>query len=472
MDLVRLFMRDEPIAGLSITDKHLRLVLLSRETDPATKKTGVVVKAVSEEPLIFGTIANGEIKNEDQLRTALQNLLIKTPAKITYAILALPQELIYSRIFSFPKTITGEKLEETMRVTVGFNLPNSTADIYLDWEKSDAEKNEILLQSIPQKAAESYISILQSAGLRVVAVESQASSMARVIEMTTPRPILLVKQGEAGASFIILKDRIVRFTNFIPKKFTAEELSLEIKKISDFYESEDEAVVEAISAENIKIAPKFAAHPDMKEQSYRWLAATGAALRGLLPRGEDKLISLMPVGTEKAYEAQKGIVFTKFVSDIAIGISLSFVIAFAGALGFVNFIGSNLSRQLSELASLPLPKDAIALEDKAQRFNNLTAAISEIYRSSPRWSKLIAELRQRAPAGITITGVAIQSAANPFTINGIGRTREQINTFRRILEESPVFTEVKLPITNLQLRTDIPFSMTLRLENPQYLFTK
>jgi len=460
-------MREEPIAGLAIDERSLRLMLLGPDE---TDETKTVIKIAAEESLPEGVVERGLLKNPAGLAASLQKLTEKTGYTPTYVVLSLPSELTYSKIFYFPKAITGEKLEETMMVTIGFNLPVKPEDVYLDWEKLDTERNELFLATIMKPVADSYTTALEAAGIRTVALESHLASLTRVIDIKTKSPVLLVDKSEKSTAFAILKNGIIRFARNVPKKLGEAELALEIKKISDFYESDDSAIAETIDMDKARIATKFAEHPEIKKKSQAWMASAGAAMRGLLPRGSDTLVSLLPVGTEKAYEFQKGMIFTRFISDVVIGISAFFIIAFLGSWLLIASIGNNLENQVSGLASLPLAKDAIAMEEKALRLNNLSAAVADITKVSPRWSKLFEELRKSTVTGITISSVSISSPSANISINGIGKTRDQMNAFRKTLEDSPVFSDVKLPISNLDKRTDIPFSMSMRLEKLDFLY--
>ena len=99
MDILSIFKREELIAGLAITDSKLQLSVLQFNK----KKFLQEIKLTSEEILPNGTVKNGVIIDEALFFTALKNLLQKAD-KITFAILTLPIDNVYSKILSFPKT--------------------------------------------------------------------------------------------------------------------------------------------------------------------------------------------------------------------------------------------------------------------------------------------------------------------------------------------------------------------------------
>ena len=152
-DILKLFTRDEPIAGVEINDDFIRLALLDIKSNESDKKLGkklekpekniqvIEIKALGEKSLKEGVIINGELKDKASFVGALNNLLGEIKPRIRYAIISLPSNNVYSRIYSFPKTVSSEKIEDAMKLSIGFQLPNKTEDIYLDWEKGESQKN-------------------------------------------------------------------------------------------------------------------------------------------------------------------------------------------------------------------------------------------------------------------------------------------------------------------------------------------
>ena len=142
MDLLRFFTREENIGGIEAHDAHIRVALLSLDK----KTTTVSITALVEEPLPAGAIENGVVVKSELLVSALTRVLKKMPSKLRFAIVTIPAESVFHKIVSFPKTVRNEKLEEAMKLTVGFQLPRPIEEVYLDWEKSDTRKtNEVLL---------------------------------------------------------------------------------------------------------------------------------------------------------------------------------------------------------------------------------------------------------------------------------------------------------------------------------------
>ena len=182
MRFSRFFTREEPVAGLQISEEYLRLVSL--ETD---YKTGEMkVAAIAEEPTPKDTIANGMVKNKDVLISSLKKLGGKIKDGLEYFVVSIPADQVYYKMFPFPKTVSGEKLEEAMKLTVGFQLPFKIEDIYLDWEKPGENKvseetNEISLAAVRKKIIDDYLECLSKAKINAVAIEFHPLSAMRVV---------------------------------------------------------------------------------------------------------------------------------------------------------------------------------------------------------------------------------------------------------------------------------------------------
>lgn len=471
MNLLQFFTREEPIAGLEISDAVIRLALLE-----LNKKEQVEIKTLIEEQLPEGAISGAVIKNQLHFTEALKKILKKIEPKIRYVIISLPADNVYSRLFSFPKTIEKEKIEETMKLVVDFQLPVNARDVYLDWEKVDAPReNEALLAALSKKIIDSYLQAFALVGLNVVAIEFHPLSFSRVIDVPPEKSVLIKIPGKEKVGIFIIKNNNLRFSRILPGMFFSDKNSLdaEIEKIKEFYESENKDPISDIIDDNGLKIVKIFEHPKIKKNNGDWLISVGAAFRGLLPRAEDELISLMEVGTEKAYERQKAIVFARLISGVVVGLSLFFAAVFVGAWLLITSIQNNFNKQVSNLQLITsVPPDATELEAKAKKINGLLEKTSSILQSIPQWSNLLEELKSRTVPGIFIANLSLPSPEGMLAINGVAQNRFQLNLFKKSLTESSFFSEVNLPLTNLEQKENISFSMTFRLKNPAALYAR
>lgn len=466
MNLIQFFTREEPIAGLEVNEDFLRLSLLK-----LTKENKIKIEFLLEEPLNKNVISNGLIIDEKSLIFALKNLFKKCNNAIRYIILSLPNQDVYCKLFSFPKTVVEEKISETMKLIAEFKLPVSLDEVYIDWEKVESKnKNEVLLATIPKKIVDNYLKIFSEANINVVAVEFNALSFSRIISLKKDNTYLIKIPTRENIEIFIIKNGILRFGRILPKKFFFEEkfLNDEIKKIIEFYESEtDEPVVRILEKKDLKIAKIF---NQSETKDNKWMVCLGAAIRGLLPRAEDTLISLMEIGTEKAYEHQKAIIFAKLMQKIVIGLSLFFTLIFLGSWILLLTLQSSFAQRLQNISITQTNLEAVELENKARNFNALVSQSTQLLKTLPRWGSVIEEIKKTIPTGITITSFSLPSPEGTMTINGFAQNRSQLNLLKKSFNESTIFTEINLPLTNLEQKENISFYLTFRLKNPVDLY--
>ena len=167
MNLTRLLTHEELVAGLEISDTYLRLAILEiQKTSGAMDATTLI-----DEPIPTGVIVNGIVKDATGLQNALQSLLKRAKRKIHYAVVSLPSDTTYTKIFSFPKALEEEKINESMRLTAGYQLPITQEDVYIDWEtlsSSHPDKKEVALAAMPKVVVDAYLSGPLSASTTVM----------------------------------------------------------------------------------------------------------------------------------------------------------------------------------------------------------------------------------------------------------------------------------------------------------------
>lgn len=471
MRLTHLFTKDEPIAGLEVSETHLRLALFELTEE---KQPHAVLKLALEEALPQGAVRDGTLANPAAFSATLRTLLTRAGGDVRYVILSLPSDRVYAKVFSFPKAVQGQKLEETMKLNVGFLLPVNVNDVYLDWERIESSReNELFLATLKKSVVDAFVRAAATVGLNVTAVEFHPLSMARAIDVQRNVPSLIVAPGPSSTTLFIVHERTVRFTRVLPHAAVSDtHLDDEIRKLKDFYESRGGRVDRTLSLHDAKIVGPTSNHPLLRDDNGKWLVSIGAALRGLIPRSMDTLISFMPIGTEQAYEYQRAAAFTEFLSSLTVGVSAFFALIFIGAWIFMGTLQQNFRRQSEALSSVPAPTDLPALEDRAQQLNGLVQAASSIAETAPRWEDVIGELRARSVEGITISSLTVPSIRDTFGINGVAFNRTQLNAFRKSMQESELFSEASIPPTNLEQKENISFTMSLRLKDASTILGK
>jgi Tfp pilus assembly protein PilN len=480
MNILNLLAKEKRMAGVEISDSVVRIAFLrprkksreERKLDTNTPSAYQNELVLIEEPITPNIIENGIVTDPALLSKTLKDIWARADLDTNYAVVSIPDDAIYSRVFSFPRSVEGVRLTEARRLAIGIQLPMKTTELYLDWERTPGTKttNEILLSTIPRNVVEDYVHALEEAGIKPLALESRLASIARAINTEKGKPLLVTEKSPDGITIFILKDGVLRFSRTLPTHFFPEDKRAEeIRKIKISYESEHSETLAVYEHKDLEVSDNYKQYP-MPEPRAKWLIAVGALMRAEIPEGKDNLISLLPVGTEEAYSYQKMMTFVVLMRNVTIGVSVFFILAFLGAYLFMLSVLQNANRTVATLSSSAISTEVLAKEAWVLRVNALTQTAQTLIATTPLWSVVLTEVNARIIAGITISSFSAPSLTDKMSLVGIAKDRDTLNQFKKHLQDSPLFTEVEIPLTNLEQRGDIPFSASFRLKDPSALY--
>ncbi|MDP1629686.1 MAG: hypothetical protein Q8L57_03640 [bacterium] len=499
MRLSDLLFPKEEIAGLELSDSGAHLVLFA-----------LGAKMVSKSGVIFppGLIEDGEVKDRLKLVRALEILKVQAgPKKLKenlYVIVSLPSRNVYSQILELPP-LSPAQIEEAIKWNAQMTLPLEPAKTYFDWQEIKSPfgqdlKKEFFVALAAKTKIDPYLDVLEEAGFVPLAIEMPTLGLTRLVHffitgIDKSLSYLIAAVDWSGVDLTIIKEGSFRFNyyrawsskekqNLTAGRMTPEDLAdilaLDIQKITNFYESKNHENIAGIilisslgQKKELGESLKFKTGLDVidfrpqyfSEIDDAWYPALGSALRGIIPREEDTVVSLMPVGTEEHYQKQKLLSFVSFWGNISGTV-------FAGLAGlflilslFFGQVENRFSRQMivfpSDLAEVK------SLEAKALEFNNLVAGIlnaDNASRVSREWDHIFYHIfRAAEPADATILRLSSVSLQSPVTIQASTPLRENALDFKRRLEEALFFYDVQLPLTGfvqgLQVSFNISFSI-------------
>lgn len=482
MNILNLLTQKKNVVGIEISDSLIRIAFFRRPSKPSWNKRGLgntlgdqEELVLVEEPIGSNIIKNGVVVDRDLLTKTLQLIRAKIKIDTNYAIVSIPDDKIYSRIFSFPKSVGEARLPEAMRLAIGFQLPAKTEDVYLDWERVSGTHgvNEILLSTIDRTTAQGYVEALDKAGWKTLALESHLASIARAIKLDQSETTILTKKSHDGVTVFALRDGILRFSRTLPTLFVPEEkIPLEIQSIKNALETALKTPILEQAFSEAQICDEYANNPALTQPKAKWLIPLGAIMRGKIPEGKDNLISLLPVGTEEAYAYQKAVVFTAFFRNLTIGISVFFIASYLGAYLFILSLAQNATKTLTSISTSTISPDLLKQEDTIKNVNAITETAEIILKDTPLWSAILTEVQSKITDGIIITSFTASLATEKMSLVGVSRTRETLNRFKKNLQEAPMLSEVEIPLTSLAQKTNIPFSVSFRLKDPSTVYYK
>lgn len=491
MNFLNLLIPEKQVAGIEISDSIIRIAFLRPRKKTRRSALGHTLTAekkdspgssldeseheliLVEEPIAASIIENGIVRDHDLLAKTLAAIWTRVNLGTTYAIVSIPHDTVYGRTFSFPKTVLGERLDEAMRLALSFQLPIKTEVSYLDWERAPSvstSSNEILLAMAPRTVIEGYMKALTAAGIKPLAMESHLASIARVIETTPGITTILAEKTPDGTIVFGLRDGLVHFSRTLPLQFvTDHNISREIEKIRLSQSAETKGAVTLGDLSTAPLKEPYHSSSNISEPKAKWSIVLGALERGRIPEGNDNLISLLPVGTEEAYAFQKKTTFAILLRNITIGVSVFFVVAFLATYLFIFSLAQKSSQAVTATIS-GTPPQFTEKEAQIEKINALTETTDTIFAEAPRWSTVLSGLQTLVINGITISSFSAGSITGDISFTGTARDRATLNQFKKTLQGSPLLTAVAIPIANLELKEDIPFSATFRIKDPSAVY--
>lgn len=220
-----------PVFGLDISDLSLKFVYL--------KKAGDRIEVVSfgESALPEGVVSKGEILKEDELAPLIKKSLEQAKGekiRTQYVAASLPEEKAFLQVIQLPR-MGLQELQQAALFEAENYVPYPLETVYVDSQfvepvKDHLDHSDVLLASLPRATVDSYVSVLQKAGLvpQVLEIESLAVARALVLQEFSLFPVLLIDFGATRTSFLVFAGKSLRFTASLP--VGSHQLTLAVSK--------------------------------------------------------------------------------------------------------------------------------------------------------------------------------------------------------------------------------------------------
>jgi hypothetical protein len=475
-----------PIGGLEISDTHVRFFDVRRgkiftvglRMPPGIIHAGKVVDLVKLLQVLV------EVKKQ---------LGLGERKKINI-IVALPPEIAYLQSFTLPY-LTGKNLEDAVRLNLEVISPIPFAETHSDWRViGETADNQLEIMGIfaEKKNVTTMIDACAAAGFVVVAAEPAIFSLARTVheigKKDLSEPNIILRASEAGMDFACVNKNLVTFSYFVSwhsiygdaeetsKKVFEENVVQHVGRVLAFLSGHGSGNMKQlllitsmlkesfrdIIQENFKLEVKDISLGEFDNFGADWAVAIGAYVRGLLPRGEDTLVSLTGLSTKKEFTQYQIISFFTLWRNIVGAVLLFLVIAFGGTHFFIRNLLNNLPAQTGPALR---NEDTIALKTlqaSALEFNTLQDEIKSLEAGKLKPSSDFRKILEVASGRVSIKRIYFQSIDAPVLISGTAASESAVVSFKNILLGRSEFSGVDLPLSSIQPDGDhVSFSMTL-----------
>lgn len=496
-DWQKLLVPEFTISAISIEERMVRVFCFDKKIDKITKS--------GKYALPVGIIEEGILKKPEQLKSFFNSLKNKLwpKEKNVWIVLSLPSANFFVNILNIPE-LDEERFEEAIVFNTQMIAPLPLEESYFDWEDwelsgKDGDK-EIFVALGIKKQIDPYLEILKDVGFNVVAVEPLALSLARFNYefIEKEKPTLIIDLRTEGIEFIITEGKKLIFFDFdswheifgkdIPAKITTDllkkHIGVEIPMLLNFYSLKRNQIIQqfvflGFNAQLVNVLIRWIkvqyqlASLEIKLPTYLskasrdWFGVIGAALRGLISRNEDIIVSLAPVGTEREYQQNHLLSIISLWSKviITVGLVAVFSLGLIDNTFFRNIEGQYHQDVMKSLDTKTIEKESNLIQ-VSKEFNDLITKYIQIQAYEADWKeKLDIIFKESDSSLVNIKRILVSAApANNITIQGEAGKKSLIVDFKDALDKSNLFSEISLPLSALvETSEGVTFNLSIKI---------
>ncbi len=218
--------------GVSISDDAVQCIQFF------SSPHGRVLGKYANKPLDPGIVEAGHVMDEAKLTAVIAELAKELG--ISFVKASLPEEKVYLFKTSVPvgdSTTIAQNIEFKLEE----NVPMPAAEAIFCFEiipgTTVESKNTASVLAAPRKAVEAYLSVLEGAGLSVLAFEMTAQALAKsLIEPNSTRTVMLIHMMNKKAGVYVVHQNVVCFTSTIQlADDAAGNVQREATKVYDYW---------------------------------------------------------------------------------------------------------------------------------------------------------------------------------------------------------------------------------------------
>ena len=175
----------------------------------------------SNVPLPKNLIASDEILDQTALAALIEQSLLRPQfGRITTnrVVFSLPESKSFIRVIHIPE-MTDEEAENAVLFEAEAYIPLPMDQVYFDWQilGRSGGRMEVLLIASPKDFVDKYISALEKANLKIVAVEVESQSVVRALVPAGSSDNLLIADLDAyKTALIMVISGHLQFTSSVP----------------------------------------------------------------------------------------------------------------------------------------------------------------------------------------------------------------------------------------------------------------
>lgn len=202
--------------GLDIGSSSIKVAELQRSG------LSIRLKQYGVQPIPFGSLENGEIKNPQMIADQIKKILSDLRIKSKTAALAVAGQTVVVRHIKFPM-MSKDELDSGIRFEAERYIPYPIEDACFAYEiiSKDAGNNEmeVMIVAAQRHLIESHVQCLKLAGMQPLAVDVQPFALIRALGMLqnqNNKTVAILDIGAGTSDLVIYRSGSPRFTRIIP----------------------------------------------------------------------------------------------------------------------------------------------------------------------------------------------------------------------------------------------------------------
>lgn len=166
-----------------------------------------------------------DLENMQLLSSTIKSLVESAGIKIKDVITAIPENIIFSKLFTNMPLLEPAKLEEAIYWEAKQFIPIPIEDAQTDWieierhkQKDGTETIDVMFIAAPRKTVEAYIKLFELAGLQLAAIEVESIALSRAMRFNYPnlnKNIMIVDLGAEHTNICVVYNGRLVFSQSI-----------------------------------------------------------------------------------------------------------------------------------------------------------------------------------------------------------------------------------------------------------------
>jgi type IV pilus assembly protein PilM len=207
-----LFVKETEFFGLDIGSTAIRLVQLRRGGEhPALVAYGAL-------PVPSNLTSSDSKMDQDKVADLIKQLVRENRVTLKNVVVGLSANKVFATVITTPK-LDNSQLAKAIRYQAEQYIPMALDQVKLDWAVIDQSKDgktlEVLLVAAPNSAIDKYVSILEKAGLEPLALEPNATAVARALMPVNNLAVVVVDFGSLDSDISIVWNNAPRLVRSV-----------------------------------------------------------------------------------------------------------------------------------------------------------------------------------------------------------------------------------------------------------------